>query len=255
MQYQLTCFIFLSKFITLSGFRICMKELFIQRFDPLTVSYAVLSGERSFLPHLKLFLAINHNEENKIVCVQLNNQLYQFFTFNHLFQMLARVTGYILMDIATEKYLPVIRGLTARVHAQHWELISPAFIVKRKMFMFKIYTAGNILGWGSLISTLKGHLCGAMEHHLTFFIGRNTNQITSTTRTVFIHLVSFKIISTNGTMLIVPTVTDSPVRKVKHNRTSRTFWICELCYKTDQPCLRFLFVPSALQIRDVMCLI
>ncbi|CAH3104311.1 unnamed protein product [Pocillopora meandrina] len=30
------------EFITCSGFRICVKELFIQRFDPLTVSYAVL---------------------------------------------------------------------------------------------------------------------------------------------------------------------------------------------------------------------
>ena len=146
-----------------------------------------------------------------------------FSLFYHLFQMFARMTGHILMAIATEKYLPVIRGQTAKVHAQHWELISPAFKIKRKMFMFKVYTAGNILGWDSLISTLKGHLCGAIEHHLAFIIGRNTNQIAFTTRTVFIHLVSFKIISTNGTLLIVPTVTDLLVRKVKHNWTSRTF--------------------------------
>ncbi|KAL9961211.1 hypothetical protein ACROYT_G030114 [Oculina patagonica] len=31
------------EFITKSGFRICAKELFVQRFDPLTVSYTVLS--------------------------------------------------------------------------------------------------------------------------------------------------------------------------------------------------------------------
>lgn len=31
------------EFITHSGFRICVKELFIHRFDPLTVSYAVIS--------------------------------------------------------------------------------------------------------------------------------------------------------------------------------------------------------------------
>lgn len=35
---------FLFKFITNAGFRICVKELFVQRFDPLSVSYAVLSG-------------------------------------------------------------------------------------------------------------------------------------------------------------------------------------------------------------------
>ena len=169
--------------------------------------------------------------------------------------MFATMTGHILMDIATEKYLPVIHGLTARVHAQHWELISLAFIIKRKMFMFKVYMAGNIPGWDSLISTLKGHLFGAMEHHLTFIIGRNTNQITFATRTVFIHLVSYKIISTNGTMLIVPTVTDSPVRKVKHNRTSRTFLICEQWCKIDLLCLCLLFVRPTLERRYVMCLI
>ncbi|CAH3104219.1 unnamed protein product, partial [Pocillopora meandrina] len=32
------------EFITPSRFRICVKELFIQHYDPLLVSYAVLSG-------------------------------------------------------------------------------------------------------------------------------------------------------------------------------------------------------------------
>ncbi|XP_022809850.1 microfibril-associated glycoprotein 4-like, partial [Stylophora pistillata] len=39
----LKCYLFLSEFITRSGFRICVKELFIERFDPLTELYAVLS--------------------------------------------------------------------------------------------------------------------------------------------------------------------------------------------------------------------
>ena len=42
------------KFINNSGFRICVKELFVQQFDPLTVSYAVLAG-------------------NEIHCIQYNN--------------------------------------------------------------------------------------------------------------------------------------------------------------------------------------
>lgn len=43
----LYCFNYFHSFqlITNSGFRVCAKELFVQRFDPLTVSYAVLAGE------------------------------------------------------------------------------------------------------------------------------------------------------------------------------------------------------------------
>ena len=55
------------------------------------------------------------------------------------------------MDIVTGKYLRVIRGPTARVHAQPWGLIFPVSKVKKRMFMFKVYMAGSILGWGSLI--------------------------------------------------------------------------------------------------------
>ena len=31
----------------------CAKELFVQRFDPITVSYAVLSGMQTFSPLLR----------------------------------------------------------------------------------------------------------------------------------------------------------------------------------------------------------
>ena len=121
------------------------------------------------------------------------------------------------MDIATEKYLPVIHGAMAREHAQPWELIFQVSIVKRKMFLFKVYMVESILGLGSLIPNLKGTLLGAMEHHLTSIFGRNTNRKNHINRTVFIHLVSFKIICTNGKMLIVLNVTDSLVRKVRHS--------------------------------------
>ena len=49
-------YLFFIEFITCSGFRICVKELFIQRFDPLTVSYAVLTGEGINLPVTKLLI-------------------------------------------------------------------------------------------------------------------------------------------------------------------------------------------------------
>ena len=130
-------------------------------------------------------------------------------SFEHLFQQIfARMTGNISMDIATEKYLPVIHGTMAREHAKPWGLIFQVSIVKRKMFLFKVYMVESILGWGSLIpnlKVLKGTLLGAMEHRKSHI-----------NRTVFIHLVSFKIICTNGKMLIVLNVTDSPVRKVRH---------------------------------------
>ena len=132
----------------------------------------------------------------------------------HLFlQMFARMTGPFSKDIATEKYPLVIRGAAVRGHVLHWEPISPVFTVKKKMYISKVFTAENSLGWASLISTLKGNLCGAMEHRLTSITGRSTSQITSTMRTVFILLVFFKITITNGMMSIAQTVTDSLARK------------------------------------------
>ena len=74
---------------------------------------------------------------------------------------------------------------------------------------------GNTLGWGCLILTLKGHLCGAMEHLLTFTTGRNTSQTTFEMKTVFTLLGSFKATSMSGTMSIAQTATDSHARKVR----------------------------------------
>ena len=38
------CFIFVFKYINKTGFRVCLKELYETKYDPLSVSYAVLSG-------------------------------------------------------------------------------------------------------------------------------------------------------------------------------------------------------------------
>ena len=128
--------------------------------------------------------------------------------------MSARMAGPILKDTVTDEWLPVTRGVAARGHVQHLELISPAYTAKKKMYMCKVYTVGNTLGWDSRMSTLKEHFCGAMAQHSTSITGQNINQTILVTRIVFILLVSFKIISTNGTMSTVQTVTGSPVRKV-----------------------------------------
>ena len=124
------------------------------------------------------------------------------------------MTGHILKDTATKKFLHVIRGVAAKGHALQWEPIFPVFIVRKRMFMSRIFMVGNILGWASPISTLKGHSCGATEHHLTSNTGRNTSQTTFTTKIVYILLDSFKGINTNGTISIAQTATDSPARKV-----------------------------------------
>jgi len=57
------------------------------------------------------------------------------------------MTGLISKDIATVKYLPATRGVAAKGHALLWELTFPVSTAKKKMFMFKIYTAENGLGW------------------------------------------------------------------------------------------------------------
>ena len=134
--------------------------------------------------------------------------------------MSARLAGPILKDTVTDEWLPVTHGVAARGHVQHWELTSPVSIAKKKMSMSKVYTVGNTLGWASRMSTLKGHLCGAMAQHSTSITGQNINQMILVTRIVFILLVSFKIISTNGTMSTVQTVTGSPVRKVTSGSSS-----------------------------------
>jgi len=124
------------------------------------------------------------------------------------------MTGRISKDIAIVKYRPVIRGVAAKGRALFWELIFLVSTAKRKMFMFKIYMAASSLGWACLTSTLKEHLCGVTGHHMISIIGQRGNQTTSTMRTAFIPLVSFKTTSTNGMMLIARTVIDLLVRKV-----------------------------------------
>jgi len=114
--------------------------------------------------------------------------------------MFVRMTGPISKDIATGKYLPVIRGVVAKGPALHWELIYQVSTVRKKTCMFRVYMVGNTLGWACLISTLKGHLCGAMEHLLTFITGRNTNQTTFEMKIVFTLLGSFKATSMSGMM-------------------------------------------------------
>jgi len=57
------------------------------------------------------------------------------------------MTGCILKVIATVKYPPVIPGVEAKLHALLWELTFPVSTAKRKMCMFKIYMAENVLGW------------------------------------------------------------------------------------------------------------
>ena len=46
-QFSLITASFLCQYINKTGFRACVKELFVQQHDPLSVSYAVLPGEKS----------------------------------------------------------------------------------------------------------------------------------------------------------------------------------------------------------------
>lgn len=125
-----------------------------------------------------------------------------------------RITGAILKGIATAKWLLANRGVAARGHVPHSQLILPASTARKRMFTFKVYTAVNSLGWGCLTSALKELLCGAMEHLWTSITGRKINQTTFTIRIVSILLVYSKIMTMNGMTLIVQTATDLPAKKV-----------------------------------------
>ena len=46
-QFSLITLSFLCQYINKTGFRACVKELFVQQHDPLSVSYAVLPGEKA----------------------------------------------------------------------------------------------------------------------------------------------------------------------------------------------------------------
>ena len=66
-DFQHLPYIVLSMFIsfqsiTTSGFRICVKELYVQRFDPLNVSYAVMGGKQKI--DLLSFLFLYNNQRN-----------------------------------------------------------------------------------------------------------------------------------------------------------------------------------------------
>ena len=46
-QFSLITLSFLCQYINKTGFRACVKELFVQQHDPLSVSYAILPGEKA----------------------------------------------------------------------------------------------------------------------------------------------------------------------------------------------------------------
>ena len=46
-QLSLITTSFVCQYINKTGFRACVKELFVQQHDPLSVSYAVLPGEKA----------------------------------------------------------------------------------------------------------------------------------------------------------------------------------------------------------------
>ena len=119
-----------------------------------------------------------------------------------------------MRDIATAKYLHVIRGVEAKEHVPHLELIFLASTARKRMCMFKVYMVVNSLGWACLTSTRKGLLSGVTGHLWTSFTGRKINQTTFTIRIVFILLVSCKIIAMNGMISIVEIVTDLLARRV-----------------------------------------
>ena len=131
-----------------------------------------------------------------------------------ILQTYVPTTGPTLKDTVTEKCLPVIRGAVVKENVQFWVLIFPASTIGKKMSTFKTSMVGSILGWASLISTLKGRLCGVMELLLTSITGQATNQTTSETKTVSIPLGFSVVTSTSGMMSIALTVTSSLARKV-----------------------------------------
>ena len=131
-----------------------------------------------------------------------------------ILQTYVPATGPTLKDTVTEKCLPVIRGAVVKESVQFWVLIFPVSTIRKKMSMFKTSMEGSILGWASLISTLKERLFGVMELLLTSITGQATNQTTSETKTVSIPLGFSVVTSTSGMMSIALTVTSSLARKV-----------------------------------------
>ena len=131
-----------------------------------------------------------------------------------ILQTYVPTTGPTLKDTVTEKCLPVILGAVVKENVQFWVLIFPVSTIRKKMSMFKTSMEGSILGWASLISTLKERLFGVMELLLTSITGQATNQTTSKMKTVSIPLGFFLVMSTSGMMSIALTVTSSLAKKV-----------------------------------------
>ena len=131
-----------------------------------------------------------------------------------MLQTYVRSNGGISRDTAIEKYLPVIRGVTGKENVQHWELIFPAFTVKRKIYTFNTFTMENTLGLVCLILTLKEPLFGAMEHLLTFITGHSVNRTTFTIRIASTPSGYLGVTNTDGTMSIVQIATSLLARKV-----------------------------------------
>ena len=132
----------------------------------------------------------------------------------YILQTYVPTTGPTSKDTVTEKCLPVIRGAVVKESVQFWVLIFPVSTIRKKMSMFKTSMAGSILGWASLISTLKERLCGVMELLLISITGQATNQTTSKRKTVSIPLGFFVVMSTSGMMSIALTATSSLAKKV-----------------------------------------
>ena len=64
-QFFLTTASFLCQYINKTGFRACVKELFVQQHDPLSVSYAVLPGEKA--------LKFGYDVTRQYVCILITD--------------------------------------------------------------------------------------------------------------------------------------------------------------------------------------
>ena len=140
------------------------------------------------------------------------------------------MTGSILKDTATEKYLPVIPGAMVRVFVPHWEPTSPVFTAKKRMCSYKTYTTEKMVGLVCLTSILKERSFGVMEAHLTSITGQLINLTTFTMRIVFILLAYLRITNTNGMMSTVQPVISTAARKVWFEQT-RTVTLNPLRHK------------------------
>ena len=107
-------------------------------------------------------------------------------------------TGIISEGIAIDKWLHVIRGAAAKENAPRRELTFPAYVTKKKTFLFKVCMVESIPGWGSMISALKGILRGAIRANPNLGVGQRANQTTMAMKIVFILLASSKTIITSG---------------------------------------------------------